>query len=141
MLAKIAVGALVTVALLTTYVLREGFLIVRVDETSPQIHHIHLWLPATFASAGLAFAPKEKLRKAAEKAGPWLDVARTSCRQLEGAPDFTLADVTDPTDLTSKSAGAASRSPWTTGTIKFSFPYRWSRSRVTDRLQSARPAL
>ncbi|HYB61087.1 MAG TPA: hypothetical protein VEH50_06385, partial [Methylomirabilota bacterium] len=62
MLAKIAVGALLTVALLTAYVLRDGFLIVRVDETSPEVHHVHLWLPATFASAALAFTPKDKLR-------------------------------------------------------------------------------
>jgi hypothetical protein len=98
MLAKIAIAALVTFALLTGIVLREGFLVVRVDESAPQVHHVHIWLPATFVSAAFALTPKEKLRKAAEKAGPWLEAARVSCNQLERAPDFTLADITDPTD-------------------------------------------
>ena len=143
MLAKIAVGALVTVALLTAYVLREGVLIVRVDETSPEIHHIHLWLPATFASAGLAFTPKDKLRKAAEKAGPWLEVARTSCHQLEGAPDFTLAEVTDPTDhvTVQKRGGSIEVSVDDRNDKVFVSVPLVSIEDVTDRLQSARPAL
>ncbi len=95
MLGKIAMGVLMTVALLTAYILREGFLIVRVDETSPEVHHVHLWLPATLASAGLALTPRANLREAAEKAGPWMPVAREACRELERSPDFTLVEVED----------------------------------------------
>jgi hypothetical protein len=95
MLAKIAIGAALTFALLTAVILREGFLVVHVDESAPETHHIRIWLPATFVSAAFALTPDEKLRKAAEKAGPWLEAARVSCNQLEREPDFTLADVTD----------------------------------------------
>jgi hypothetical protein len=143
MLAKIAVGALLTVALLTAYVLRDGFLVVRVDETSPEVHHVHLWLPATFASAALAFTPKDKLRKAAEKAGPWLEVARASCRQLERAPDFTLADVTDPTDhvTVQKRGGNIEVSVDDPNDKVFVSVPLVSIEEVTDQLQSMRPAL
>jgi len=98
MLGRIALGFSLAAILLVAFTLRDGFLVVRVDESSPETHHIHLILPATFLSAGLALAPTDKLRQAAEKAGPLLPAVRESCHELERSPDFTLVDADDPTD-------------------------------------------
>lgn len=143
MLAKLAIGALLTVTLVTAFILRQGFLVVRVDESAPGIHHFHLWLPATFVSAAFAFTPKDKLRKAAEKAGPWLEVAHTSCEQLERTPDFTLADITDSTShVTVQKRGDSMEISVDEPNDKvFVAVPLVSLESVTDRLQSARPTL
>lgn len=143
MLAKLAIAALLTVALLAALILHQGFLIVRVDESAPQIHHVHIWLPATLVSVAFAFTPKEKLRDAAEKAGPWLEVARTSCEQLKRSPDFTLADVTDQNGhvTVQKRGGSMEITVDEPDDKVFVAVPLVSLENVTDRLQSARPPL
>jgi len=143
MLTKIAITAFVILALLVALILRKGFLVVSVDESAPEVHHVHLWLPATLVSTALAFTPDKNLRDAAAKAGPWLEVAHTSCAQLERAPDFTLADVTYPSGhVTIQKRGQSIEVTVDKPDQKvFVAVPLVALEDVTDRLQEARPTL
>ncbi len=143
MLTKIAITGFVTLTLLMALILRKGFLVVSVDESAPEVHHVHIWLPATLVSTVLAFTPDKHLRDAAAKAGPWLEVAHSSCDQLERTPDFTLADVTDPSGhvTVQKRGGNIEVTVDKPGQKVFVAVPLVALEDVTDRLQEARPTL
>lgn len=71
-----------------------GAVSVRVQEKNPGGDNIRLILPAAAAPVGVWLAPKAKLRKVKEKAGPYLPALRIAAAELERMPDFTLVEVT-----------------------------------------------
>jgi hypothetical protein len=97
-LAKVALGLGVTLALTTAYVFHEGVIRVDVDESRPGGSHVHFWVPATAVSAGMRaarLAPQHPLEQAAEQAKPYLPVLRVLAKELRKYPNAEFVDVTD----------------------------------------------
>ncbi len=95
MFAKIALGALGTLALAGIYVAQQGLVRVSVDEQKPGGQHLHLLVPAAAVPLGMKFVPDRKLREAAAQAGPWMPTIRVVCEQLGRVPDTDLVEVRD----------------------------------------------
>ena len=57
-LAKLALGAVGTLAFATVYTFREGTIRIDVDEHRPGGSHVHFWVPATVVPAALHFVPR-----------------------------------------------------------------------------------
>ena len=97
-LAKVALGLGVTLAMTTAYVFHEGVIRADVDESRPGGSHVHFWVPATAASAGIRvarLAPQHPLEQAAEQAKPYLPVLRVLAKELRKYPNTEFVDVTD----------------------------------------------
>src|SRR5215470_10376803 len=93
-LAKIALGAVGTLAFATVYTFREGTISVDVDEHRPGGSHVHFWVPATVVPAALHFVPNDKLQEAADRAHEALPIVKIVAEELEKYPnaDFVQVD-------------------------------------------------
>jgi len=93
-LAKIALGAVGTLAFATVYTFREGTIRVDVDEHRPGGSHVHFWVPATVVPAALHFVPDDKLQEAADRAHEALPIVKIVAEELEKYPnaDFVQVD-------------------------------------------------
>lgn len=94
-LAKAALGLGATMALAGAYVFHEGVIKVDVDQNRADGSHVHFWVPATAASAGLRFVPQERLEKAATQARPFLPLLREISKELERYRKAEFVEVTD----------------------------------------------
>jgi hypothetical protein len=92
-LAKIALGAVGTLAVATVYTFREGTIRVDVDEHRPGGSHVHFWLPAAAIPAALHFVPDEKLQEAAEHAKEALPIVQIVAEELENYPNAEFVTV------------------------------------------------
>ncbi len=92
-LAKIALGAVGTLAVATVYTFREGTIRVDVDEHRPGGSHVHFWVPAAAVPAALHFVPDEKLQEAAEQAKEALPVVQIVAEELENYPNAEFVTV------------------------------------------------
>lgn len=93
-LAKLALGAVGTLAFATVYTFREGTIRVDVDEHREGGSHIHFWVPATVVPAALHFVPDDKLQEAADRAHEALPLVEIVAEELEKYPnaDFVQVD-------------------------------------------------
>src|SRR5215468_1837065 len=93
-LAKLALGAVGTLAFVTVYTFREGTIRVDVDEHRPGGSHVHFWVPATVVPAALHFVPDDKLQEVADRAHEALPIVKTVAEELEKYPnaDFVQVD-------------------------------------------------
>jgi|SRR5215831_1796986 len=96
-LAKLALGAVGTLAVATVYTFREGTIRVDVDEHRPGGSHVHFWVPAAMVPAAMHFVPDEKLQEAASRAHEALPIVKIVAEQLEKYPnaDFVQVDGED----------------------------------------------
>jgi len=92
-LAKVALGAVGTLAVATVYTFREGTIRVDVDEHRPGGSHVHFWVPAAAVPAALHFVPDEKLQEAAEHAREALPIAKIVAAELENYPNAEFVTV------------------------------------------------
>jgi len=92
-LAKIALGALGTLAVATVYTFREGTIRVDVDEHRPGGSHVHFWVPAAAVPAALHFVPDDKLQEAAEQAKDALPIVQILAEELEKYPNAEFVTV------------------------------------------------
>ena len=94
-IAKAAIGAGATLALVGAWVFHEGIIRVDVDETRSGGSHVHFWVPATTVPTGLRLAPRRYVRQAADKSRDYLPVLREISKGLQKYPNAELLDVRD----------------------------------------------
>ncbi len=92
-LAKLALGAVGTLAVATVYTFREGTIRVDVDEHRPGGSHVHFWVPAAAVPAALHFVPDDKLQEAADHAREALPLVQIVASELEKLPDTEFVSV------------------------------------------------
>src|SRR5215471_19147581 len=92
-LAKLALGAVGTMALATVYTFREGTIRIDVDEHKPGGSHVHFWVPAAAVSAVMHFVPDDKLQEAAERSREALPILRVVAEQLKKYPNAEFVSV------------------------------------------------
>ncbi len=92
-LAKLALGAVGTLAFATVYTFREGTIRVDVDEHRPGGSHVHVWVPATIVPAVLHFVPDDKLQEAVDRAHDALPLVKIVAEELEKYPDADFVQV------------------------------------------------
>jgi hypothetical protein len=92
-LAKLALGAVGTLAVATVYTFREGTIRVEVDEHRPGGSHIHLWVPAAIVPAALHFVPDDKFQQAASQAREALPILKAVAKGLEKYPNAEFVQV------------------------------------------------
>ena len=92
-LAKLALGAVGTLAVATVYTFREGTIRVDVDEHRPGGSHVHFWVPAAAVPAALHFVPDDKLQEAADHAREALPLVQIVAGELEKLPDTEFVSV------------------------------------------------
>ena len=96
-LAKIALGAVGTVAVATVYTFREGTIRVDVDEHRAGGSHVHFWVPAAAVPAALHFVPDDKLQEAVDRSRDALPIVQIVTEELEKYPnaEFVSVDAQD----------------------------------------------
>jgi hypothetical protein len=92
-LAKIALGAVGTMAVATVYTFREGTIRVDVDEHRSGGSHVHFWVPAAAVPAVLHFVPDDKLQEAAERSREALPIVQVIAEELEKYPNAEFVTV------------------------------------------------
>src|SRR2546422_383765 len=92
-LAKLALGAVGTLAVATVYTFREGTIRVDVDEHRPGGSHVHFWVPAAAVPAALHFVPDDKLQEATERAREALPLVKIVAEELENYKDADFVQV------------------------------------------------
>jgi len=95
MLAKIALGMLVTAATFAAYLLQDGFVHVTVEEFQKGGTHLHLIVPAALAPLGAHLIPEREVAKVRERLAEWLPTLRLTATELEKLPDSILVEVRD----------------------------------------------
>jgi hypothetical protein len=98
LLAKVALGAVGTMAVAGVWVAHEGVVRVSVDEdrTGRDGHHIHLIVPAAIVPPILELAmSSHHLRGDLNHAEEWMPVAQIACQELAKLPDTELVDVSN----------------------------------------------
>ena len=98
MLAKAALGLSALAAAASVYVFHEGVIRVDVDKRRDGGSHVFFWVPATVVSTGMHFMPKERIRRMAGQARPYLPVLREVSKELQKYPEAELVDVTSGAD-------------------------------------------
>lgn len=96
-LAKIALGAVGTMAVATVYTFREGTIRVDVDEHRVGGSHVHFWVPAAAVPAALRFVPDDKLQEAVDRSRDALPIVQIVVEELEKYPnaEFVTVDAQD----------------------------------------------
>jgi hypothetical protein len=96
-LAKIALGAVGTMAVATVYTFREGTIRVDVDEHRAGGSHVHFWVPAAAVPAALHFVPDDKLQEAVDRSREALPIVQIVAEELEKCPntEFVSVDAQD----------------------------------------------
>jgi hypothetical protein len=97
MLAKIALGFLVTTVACSAYVLQDGFVHVSVDESTARGRHLHLVVPAELAPIAAHFIPRQRLDDARQDLRDILPALKLSAIELAKLPDTVLVEVRDRT--------------------------------------------
>ncbi|GAC1633204.1 MAG: hypothetical protein NVS9B14_07530 [Candidatus Acidiferrum sp.] len=92
-LAKLALGAVGTLAVATVYTFREGTIRVDVDEHRPGGSHVHFWVPAAAVPAALHFVPDDKLQEAADQAREAMPIVEAVADELEKYPNVEFVTV------------------------------------------------
>lgn len=92
-LAKLALGAVGTLAVATVYTFREGTIRVDVDEHRPGGSHVHFWVPAAAVPAALHFVPDDKLQEAADHAREALPIVQAVAEELKKYPNVEFVTV------------------------------------------------
>ncbi|HXM96914.1 MAG TPA: hypothetical protein VN982_00410 [Candidatus Dormibacteraeota bacterium] len=95
LLAKVALGITSALAMATVYTFHEGLIHVDVDTVEDGGTHVHFWVPATVVPVALEFAPRHKLREAAERVKPLLPALRILSKELENYPTGDFVEVQD----------------------------------------------
>jgi hypothetical protein len=96
-LAKIALGAVGTMAVATVYTFREGTIRVDVDEHRAGGSHVHFWVPAAAVPAAMHFVPDDKLQEAVDRSRDALPIVQIVTEELEKYPnaEFVSVDAQD----------------------------------------------
>lgn len=94
-LAKLALGAMGTLAVTGMYVFHEGTIRVDVDEHHEGGSHVHVWAPAAMAPMATHFIPQAKLEEALRNKQEWMPVARAIAKNVQNYPNVTFVDVQD----------------------------------------------
>ena len=92
-LAKIALGAVGTMAVATVYTFREGTIRVDVDEHRAGGSHVHFWVPAAAVPAALHFVPDDKLQEAVDRSRDALPIVQVVAEELEKYPNVEFVTV------------------------------------------------
>lgn len=92
-LAKLALGAVGTLAVATVYTFREGTIKIDVDEHRPGGSHVHFWVPAAAVPAALHFVPDDKLQEAADHAREALPIVQAVAEELKKYPNVEFVTV------------------------------------------------
>jgi hypothetical protein len=92
-LAKIALGAVGTMAVATVYTFREGTIRIDVDEHRPGGSHVHFWVPAAAVPAALHFVPDDKLQQAIDHSRDALPIVQVVAEELEKYPNTEFVSV------------------------------------------------
>jgi hypothetical protein len=92
-LAKIALGAVGTMAVATVYTFREGTIRVDVDEHRAGGSHVHFWVPAAAVPAALHFVPDDKLQRAVDRSRDALPIVQIVAEELEKYPNAEFVTV------------------------------------------------
>jgi hypothetical protein len=92
-LAKIALGAVGTMAVATVYTFREGTIRVDVDEHRAGGSHVHFWVPAAAVPAALHFVPDDKLQEAVNRSREALPIVQIVAEELEKYPNAEFVSV------------------------------------------------
>jgi len=92
-LAKLALGAVGTLAFATAYTFHEGTIRVDVDEHRPGGSHVHFWVPAAAVPAAMHFVPDDKLQEAIERSEEFMPVAQAVVDGLQKYPDVEFVRV------------------------------------------------
>ncbi len=92
-LAKLALGAVGTLAVATVYTFREGTIRIDVDEHRPGGSHVHFWVPAAAVPAALHFVPDDKLEQASDQVREALPLVQIVAAELEKLPDTEFVSV------------------------------------------------
>src|SRR5258705_12298492 len=92
-LAKLALGAVGTLAFATVYTFREGTIRVDVNEHRAGGSHVHFWVPAAAVSAALHFVPDDKLQQAVERSYKIMPVALAVVDGSKKFPDTEFVSV------------------------------------------------
>jgi len=92
-LAKIALGAVGTMAVATVYTFREGTIRVDVDEHRAGGSHVHFWVPAAAVPAALHFVPDDKLQEAVDRSRDALPIVQIVAEELEKYPNAEFVTV------------------------------------------------
>jgi hypothetical protein len=92
-LAKLALGAVGTLAFATVYTFREGTIRVDVDGHRAGGSHVHFWVPAAAVPAALHFVPDDKLQQAVERSDEFMPVALAVVDGLKKYPDAEFVRV------------------------------------------------
>lgn len=92
-LAKLALGAVGTLAVATVYTFREGTIKIDVDEHRPGGSHVHFWVPAAAVPAALHFVPDDKLQEAADRAQEAMPIVEAVADELEKYPNVEFVTV------------------------------------------------
>ncbi len=120
-LAKLALGAVGTLAFATVYTFREGTIRVDVDEHRPGGSHVHVWVPAALVPAAMHFVPDDKLLEAACHAREALPIVKIVAAELENYPN---ADFTWTFKITA---------------MTFTLPYPFPRFRTSSKISATAP--
>ena len=97
MLAKIALGFLVTTVACSAYVLQDGLVHISVDESTTRGRHLHLVVPAELAPIAAHFIPRQRLDDARQDLRDILPALKLSAIELAKLPDSVLIEVRDRT--------------------------------------------
>jgi hypothetical protein len=92
-LAKLALGAVGTLAFATVYTFRQGTIRVDVDQHRPGGSHVHLWVPAAAVPAALHFVPDDKFQQAIERSDEALPIAQAVVNRLQKYSDAEFVRV------------------------------------------------
>src|SRR5258707_4725109 len=97
-LAKLALGAVGTLAVATVYTFREGTIRIDVDEHRPGGSHVHFWVPAAAVPAALHFVPDDKLQEAVDPAHESLPLVKIVAEELDKYPNTDIVQVDSDDD-------------------------------------------
>lgn len=92
-LAKLALGAVGTMAFATVYTFHEGTIRVDVDEHRSGGSHVHFWIPAAAVPAAMHLVPDDKLQQAVERSEEFLPVAQAAVDGLQKYDDVEFVSV------------------------------------------------
>lgn len=93
MLAKIALGFLITTGFGTAYILQDGFVHVTVEDYAENGTHLHLYIPAELAPIAAHFVPNGKMDRDVREFQEMLPVIRSAAAELNRLPDSVLVEI------------------------------------------------
>ncbi len=95
MLAKIALGFLVTAGMGTAYLLQDGLVSVTVEEHRKDGTNLHLYIPAELVPLAAHFVPRKEFHGDMNKLREVMPMLRMMSTELVKLPDTLLVEVRD----------------------------------------------